>query len=53
MVYIQLQKSNITGKRYTAVFYDENRKKIKSTSFGYDKGSTFLGHGDTKNKAYI
>jgi hypothetical protein len=34
MVYVQLQKSTNEKKKYTAVFYDKERRKIKSVSFG-------------------
>ena len=44
--YIQLNKSTKEGKRYTAIFFDENRKKIKSVSFGLKGGSTFIDHKD-------
>ena len=30
MVFVKIQKSNIDGKKYTATFYDENKKKIKT-----------------------
>ena len=34
MVYVQLLKSSNEKKKYTAVFYDKERRKIKSVSFG-------------------
>lgn len=34
MMYIQLKKSTNKNKKYTAVFYDKERRKIKSVSFG-------------------
>ena len=50
MVYVQLIKSNKQDKRYTALFYDDNRKQIKTTHFGSDIGSTFIDHKDEKTK---
>src|SRR6056300_891334 len=34
MVFVQLTPSQIEGKKYTAIFYDDNRKKIRTTHFG-------------------
>ena len=34
MTYIQLLKSKVSGKKYTAIFYDEKRTKIKTLHFG-------------------
>ena len=45
-MYIQLNKSNLKDKRYTAIFFDNNRKKIKTISFGLKGGNTFLEHKD-------
>jgi len=45
MVYVQLKKATTKGKKYTAVFYDEERKKIKSTSFGATGYQDFTSHG--------
>ena len=30
MVFVQLKKSDVSGKKYTAVFYDDDRNKIKT-----------------------
>ena len=32
-MYIQITKSNIKGKKYTALFYDANKQLIKTTHF--------------------
>ena len=48
-----IEKSDRQGKRYKAVFFD-NGKKIKTTHFGLDTGSTFIDHkNEDKKKAYI
>jgi hypothetical protein len=47
---VQLKKSEIDGKKYTAVFYDENRVKIKTTHFGATGYSDYTKHGDEERK---
>lgn len=46
MTYIQLLKSKVDGKKYTAIFYSDSRKKIKKTHFGLKGGSTYIDHKD-------
>jgi hypothetical protein len=54
MVYVQLNKSKIEGKKYTAVFYDEQRKKIKTINFGASGMSDFIKHkNEEKKERYI
>ena len=54
MVFVQLLKSDVKDKRYKIIFYDENRKKIKTVNFGYDKGSAYIDHNDDiKKNAWI
>ena len=48
--YIQLLKSKKENKRFDAKFFDIDRKKIKSVSFGLRGGSTFIEHKNTKTK---
>jgi len=48
--YIQVTKSTRPNKRYTAIFYNNERKKVKTVHFGYDKGSTYIDHKDDKIK---
>lgn len=50
MVFVQLKKSEIDGKKYTAVFYDDNRNKIKTTHFGASGYSDYTKHGDEERK---
>jgi len=50
MVFVKITKSIIDSKKYTAVFYDENRKKIKTTSFGQAGYEDYTTHGDEERK---
>jgi len=50
MVLVQLTKSDIKGKKYTAIFYDDNRKKIKTTHFGSAGMSDYNKHKDDDRK---
>ena len=50
MVFVQLKKATTQGKKYTAVFYDESRKKIKTTSFGAAGYEDYTTHGDEERK---
>ena len=50
---VKFAKSDRDGKKMKAVFYDDN-KKVKTTHFGLDTGSTYIDHKDEdKKKAYI
>ena len=51
MVYIQLLKSSNEKKKYMAVFYNEERKKIKTTHFGSAGMSDFIIHKNEEKKA--
>jgi len=42
-----INKSNLKDKKYTAVFYD-NDKKVKTIHFGLKGSTTFLDTGDKK-----
>ena len=48
--YIQLLKSKKEDKRFEAKFFNIDREKIKSVSFGLKGGNTFIDHKDTKTK---
>ena len=50
MVYVQLKKATTQGKKYTAVFYDDDRKKIKTTSFGATGYEDYTTHKDEERK---
>jgi len=46
MVFVQLKKATTSGKKYTAIFYDDNRKKIKTTHFGQAGAKDYTSHGE-------
>jgi len=50
MVFVQLNKSQVSGKKYTAVFYDDDRNKIKTTHFGSAGMSDYTKHKDDERK---
>jgi len=50
MVYVELKKATTQGKKYTAIFYDDDRKKIKTTSFGSAGMSDYTKHKDDERK---
>ena len=50
MVFVQLNKSQVSGKKYTAVFYDDDRKKIRTTHFGSAGMSDYTKHKDDERK---
>ena len=50
MVFVQLLKSVIDGKKYTAIFYDDDRKKIKTVHFGATGYEDYTTHSDDDRK---
>lgn len=50
MKYAQLQKSNNKGKKYDIIFYDSNRKKIKTISFGATGYDDYTKTGDKEQR---
>jgi hypothetical protein len=50
MVFVQLTPSQIESKKYTAIFYDDNRKKIRTTHFGSAGMSDYSKHKDDERK---
>jgi len=44
MVFVQLLKSVKDGKKYTAIFYDDDRLKIKTTHFGQARAKDYISH---------
>lgn len=52
MVKVEISKSNRNDKRFQAVFFDDNNKKIKTTQFGLKnpKIGTFIDHKNEKLK---
>lgn len=49
-MYIQISKSKLEGKKFTAIFFDKNRKKVKTTHFGSAGMSDFTKHKDEERK---
>jgi hypothetical protein len=46
MKYAQLKKSSVQGKKYTLVFYDADRKKVKTIQFGQAGADDYTKTGD-------
>ena len=46
MRYAQLKKSNVQGKKYTLVFFDADRKKVKTIQFGQAGADDYTKTGD-------
>lgn len=55
--YVQLLKGQIKGKKYTAIFYDSERKKIKTLHFGSAGMMDYTKHPadvrDARKEAYL
>jgi hypothetical protein len=49
-MYVQLEKSEREGKKYTAIFYDDERKKIKTVHFGAIGYQDYTTHHDDDRK---
>ena len=50
MVFVQLLNSKIEGKKYTLIFFDNERKKIRTTHFGSAGMSDYTKHKDEERK---
>ena len=50
MTYFDLKQSTRKDKKYMAIFYDDNRKKIKTTHFGFAEMSDYLHHKSEERK---
>lgn len=48
--YIQISPSSNKGKKYKAVFFDRDMKKIKTTNFGASGYSDYTEHQDDERK---
>ena len=56
MVFVKITPSIIDSKKYTAIFYDENKKKIKTTQFGQAGAKDYITHGadaEERKKLYL
>jgi len=45
---VTINKSNLKDKKYTAIYYDGDKKKIKTIHFGLKGSKTYLDTGDDK-----
>ena len=50
MTYFELKQSTRKDKKYMAIFYDDNHKKIKTTHFGSAGMSDYLHHKSEEHK---
>jgi len=50
-MYVSIGKSTRAGKKMMAIFYDEAKKKVKTTHFGQEGASDYTQHGDMARKA--
>ena len=49
-MFVNITKSTRSGKKMMAVFYDEARKKVKTTHFGASGYEDYTGHQDLQRK---
>ena len=49
-MFVNITKSTRAGKKMMAVFYDEARKKVKTTHFGASGYEDYTGHQDLQRK---
>lgn len=49
-MFVSITPSKKEGKKYTAIFYDDNKKKVKTTHFGSAGMSDFTKHKDPERK---
>lgn len=53
-MFVEIKKSNLKNKKWTAVFYDGDHKKVKTTHFGDNRYNDYTQHHDNMRKqAYI
>ena len=50
MKYAQLKKSSVQGKKYTIVFFDADRKKVKTIQFGQAGADDYTKTGDKEQR---
>ena len=50
MKYAQLKKSSISGKKYTLLFFDKDRKKVKKINFGQAGADDYTKTGDKEQR---
>ena len=49
-MYVSIKPSDSKTKKYKAIFYDDNKKKIKTTQFGAKGYSDYTIHHDDERK---
>ena len=49
-MFVQLTKSSNVDKKYTAIFYNDKRKKVKTVHFGAAGMSDYTIHKDKERK---
>lgn len=49
-MYVNIKPSTSQGKKMMAIFYDEAKKKIKTTHFGQASASDYIHHNDLSRK---
>ena len=49
-MYVSITKSTRQGKKMTAIFYDEAKKKLRTTHFGASAYEDYTTHGDLQRK---
>lgn len=50
MPYLEIKRSNIKNKKWTAIFYDHNKKKEKTIHFGDSRYEDLTQHKDEFRK---
>ena len=50
MKYAQLVKSKIEGKKYSLIFYNEERQKVKTIHFGQKNADDYTKTGDKEQR---
>ncbi len=54
MPYLEIKKSNVKNKKWTAVFYDCNKKKVKTVHFGDNRYEDYTQHkNEIRKNAYL
>ena len=49
-MYVSIGKSTRAGKKMMAIFYDEAKKKVKTTHFGASGYEDYTTHGEIQRK---
>ena len=49
-MYVSIKPSTSSGKKMMAVFYDQAKKKVKTTHFGANGYEDYTTHGDLQRK---